>query len=54
VTDLYRDELEQANISLSIQEKGPLPEIRVDSEHLVRAFSNLVKNAKQAMPAGAP
>ena len=52
VTDLYRDELEQANISLSIQEKGPLPEIRVDSEHLVRAFSNLVKNAKQAMPEG--
>ena len=52
VTDLYRDELEQANISLSIREKGPLPEIRVDSEHLVRAFSNLVKNAKQAMPEG--
>jgi two-component system sensor histidine kinase AtoS len=52
VTDLYRDELEQANISLNVQEKGPLPEIRVDSEHLVRAFSNLVKNAKQAMPAG--
>ncbi len=52
VTDLYRDELEQANISLHIQEKGSLPEIRVDSEHLVRAFSNLVKNAKQAMPAG--
>jgi len=52
VTDLYRDELEQANISLGIQEKGSLPEIRVDSEHLVRAFSNLVKNAKQAMPAG--
>jgi two-component system sensor histidine kinase AtoS len=52
VTDLYRDELEQANISLSIQEKGPLPEIRGDSEHLVRAFSNLVKNAKQAMPDG--
>jgi len=52
VTDLYRDELEQANISLSIQEKGSLPEIRVDSEHLVRAFSNLVKNAKQAMPEG--
>jgi two-component system sensor histidine kinase AtoS len=52
VTDLYRDELEQANISLSIQEKGPLPEIRADSEHLVRAFSNLVKNAKQAMPDG--
>jgi len=52
VTDLYRDELEQANISLSIQEKARLPEIRVDSEHLVRAFSNLVKNAKQAMPEG--
>ena len=52
VTDLYRDELEQANISLSIQEKAPLPEICVDSEHLVRAFSNLVKNAKQAMPEG--
>jgi PAS domain S-box-containing protein len=52
VIDLYRDELEQANISLGIQEKGPLPEIRVDSEHLVRAFSNLVKNAKQAMPEG--
>jgi len=52
VADLYRDELEQANIALTIQEKGPLPEIRVDSEHLVRAFSNLVKNAKQAMPQG--
>jgi PAS domain S-box-containing protein len=52
VTDLYRDELEQANIALSIQDKGPLPEIRADSEHLVRAFSNLVKNAKQAMPEG--
>jgi len=52
VSDLYRDELEQANISLSVQEKGRLPEIRVDSEHLVRAFSNLVKNAKQAMPEG--
>jgi PAS domain S-box-containing protein len=52
VTDLYRAELEQANISLRIHEKGPLPEIRVDSEHLVRAFSNLVKNAKQAMPEG--
>lgn len=52
VTDLYRDELEQANIVLRIQEKEPLPEIRADSEHLARAFSNLVKNAKQAMPNG--
>ncbi|HYA03400.1 MAG TPA: ATP-binding protein, partial [Syntrophobacteria bacterium] len=52
VADLYRAELEQANIGLTIEEKGPLPDIRADGEHLARAFSNLVTNAKQAMPAG--
>jgi two-component system sensor histidine kinase AtoS len=52
VGDLYRAELEQANIVLTVEEKGPLPDIHADSQHLARAFSNLVKNAKQAMPTG--
>jgi PAS domain S-box-containing protein len=52
VADLYRVELEQAAIVLTVEETGPLPDIRADSEHLARAFSNLVQNAKQAMPTG--
>jgi two-component system sensor histidine kinase AtoS len=52
VGDLYRAELEQANIVFAVEEKGPLPDIHADGEYLARAFSNLVKNAKQAMPAG--
>jgi PAS domain S-box-containing protein len=52
VGDLYRDELEEAKVSLLIEEQGQLPEIRADGEHLVRAFSNLLRNARQAMPEG--
>jgi PAS domain S-box-containing protein len=52
VADLYRAELEQGKIVLTVEEKGPLPDIHADGAHLVRAFSNLVQNAKQAMPTG--
>ncbi|MGD8988969.1 MAG: ATP-binding protein, partial [Syntrophobacterales bacterium] len=50
--DLYRDKLEAANITLEIQEEEPLPELWADATHLVRAFSNLILNAKEAMPDG--
>lgn len=52
VADLYRNELEETNITLEVQEEGALPELWADGEHLVRAFSNLIMNAKQAMSGG--
>jgi two-component system sensor histidine kinase AtoS len=52
VADLYRDKLHAANIALEIDEKGPLPELWADGEHLLRAFSNLIMNATEAMPEG--
>ena len=52
VADLYRDKLEEAKISLDVTKDVPLPEIWADGEHLVRAFSNLIINARQAMPEG--
>lgn len=50
--DLYRDKLEAANITLEIQKEEPLPELWADATHLIRAFSNLILNAKEAMPDG--
>jgi signal transduction histidine kinase len=50
--DLYREKLEEAGITFEIHEKGALPEIWADQEHLVRAFSNLIMNAQQAMVDG--
>lgn len=52
VADLYRDKLEDAKISLDITKDVPLREIWADGEYLVRAFSNLIINARQAMPEG--
>ncbi len=52
VEGLYRDKLEAADINLEIVEQGPLPDLWADREHLVRAFSNLIVRAQQAMPAG--
>jgi signal transduction histidine kinase len=49
---IHTDELEAANIDFKIQRQGPMPEILADEEHLLKAFSNLVSNAKQAMPEG--
>jgi two-component system sensor histidine kinase AtoS len=50
--DLYRDKLEAANITIEIEKEEPLPELWADATHLVRAFSNLILNAKEAMPDG--
>lgn len=52
VADLYRDELEAANITLGIDQKEVIPPIWGDGEYIMRAFSNLIRNAKQAMPEG--
>jgi len=52
VADLYRDKLEAADISFEIVEEKQLPELWADNEHLVRAFSNLIINAQEAMPEG--
>ena len=52
VADLYHDKLEEANITFEIRQEGILPEIWADQEHLVRAFSNLIMNALQAMGDG--
>jgi PAS domain S-box-containing protein len=52
VEDLYRDKLEAANITLEISQRESLPELWVDREHLVRALSNIVVNALEAMPEG--
>ncbi len=52
VAELYRNKLEVANITLEIHEEKPLPELWADGEHLVRAFSNLIMNGKEAMPEG--
>ncbi len=52
VADRYRDKLEEAGITFEIHQEGVLPEIWGDQEHLVRAFSNLIINAQQAMVDG--
>jgi two-component system sensor histidine kinase AtoS len=52
VEDLYHDKLDAASITLEINEQGPLPKVWADGEHLVRAFSNLIVNATEAMPEG--
>jgi PAS domain S-box-containing protein len=52
VEDLYRDKLEAANITLAISQEEFLPELYADREHLVRALSNIVSNALEAMPEG--
>ncbi len=52
VADRYRDKLEEAGITFEIHQEGVLPEIWGDQEHLVRAFSNLIMNAQQAMVDG--
>ena len=44
--------MEAAKIRLDVTKDLPLPEIWADGEHLVRAFSNLIINARQAMPEG--
>ncbi len=51
-TDLYRDKLAAANVALEINKEGPLPRLWADREHLLRAFSNLIMNAMEAMPNG--
>ncbi|MBW1982786.1 MAG: PAS domain-containing protein [Deltaproteobacteria bacterium] len=52
LTELYRDELENAGIELLLDIEEPLPEVWADSDHLQRAFANLLKNAKESMTAG--
>jgi two-component system sensor histidine kinase AtoS len=52
LADLYRDELKTAKVELEIEQEEPLPELWGDGEHLLRAFSNLVINGKEAMPGG--
>ena len=52
IEDLYRDKLEAANIGLEISGEKILPELWADREHLVRAFSNVVINAQEAMQEG--
>jgi len=52
VEDLYRDKLEEANITLEINEKESLPQLWADREHIVRALSNIVLNGLEAMPEG--
>jgi two-component system sensor histidine kinase AtoS len=52
VADLYSDRLEASRISLDITKEEPLPQVWADGEHLVHAFSNLIMNARQAMPEG--
>jgi signal transduction histidine kinase len=52
IEDLYRDKLVEANIGLEISAEQMLPELWADREHLVRAFSNVVINAQEAMPEG--
>jgi signal transduction histidine kinase len=49
---IHADELAAADIDFKIQHEGSMSEILGDEEHLLKAFSNLVTNAKQAMPEG--
>jgi PAS domain S-box-containing protein len=52
VEDLYRDKLEATEINLEISLEESLPELWADREHLVRALSNILVNALEAMPEG--
>jgi two-component system sensor histidine kinase AtoS len=52
IEDLYREKLEATKINLEISLEESLPELWADREHLVRALSNIVVNALEAMPAG--
>lgn len=52
VAETYRHAAEQQGIALLVEAQGELPAIRVDSEQIARALSNLVSNALRYTPAG--
>ncbi|HEY8370505.1 MAG TPA: ATP-binding protein, partial [Thermodesulfobacteriota bacterium] len=52
VLDLYSRQMEERGIEWEARLDPSLPAARADAEHLIRAFSNLVVNAIEAMPSG--
>ncbi|HWP33972.1 MAG TPA: ATP-binding protein [Thermodesulfobacteriota bacterium] len=52
VLDLHSRQLEERGIALELSLAEDLPPALADAEYLMRAFSNLVVNAIQAMPEG--
>lgn len=52
VIDLFGEEMRLRQIECSVEILPELPKVWADSEQLMRAVQNLVKNAIQAMPSG--
>jgi PAS domain S-box-containing protein len=49
---LLREEIQNRNIEVEIDQPKALPEIRVDADQIKQSFFNVMKNAFQAMPDG--
>lgn len=52
LTDFVRPELEESGVSLDVQLAASLPSIRGDEAQLRAALLNLLRNSREAMPAG--
>ncbi len=50
--NLFRHEVEDKSVDVSLDVPGALPKIRVDRDQIKQAFFNVIKNALQSMPDG--
>jgi two-component system, sporulation sensor kinase E len=49
---LMKQEIQDRNVQVELEPRGPLPRIRVDRNQMKQVFFNLIKNAIQAMAGG--